>query len=99
MKAYVDSTGQYARITTFMKDIGTDEMAKVEKKLHSKIDEIFPKDRYEVTITGKALVFQKGTSYLVDNLIESLIFAILSNCCINAVFIQIVQNGFCIGNY
>ncbi len=76
MKAYVDSTGQYARITTFMKDIGTDEMAKVEKKLHTKIDEIFPKDRYEVTVTGKALVFQKGTSYLVDNLIESLIFAI-----------------------
>jgi predicted RND superfamily exporter protein len=76
MKSYVDSTGQYARITTFMRDIGTDEMAKVEKKLHSKIDEIFPKDRYEVTITGKALVFQKGTSYLVDNLIESLIFAI-----------------------
>lgn len=77
MKAYVDSTGQYARITTFMKDIGTDEMAKVEKKLHSKIDEIFPKDRFEVTVTGKALVFQKGTSYLVGNLIESLIFAIL----------------------
>lgn len=77
MKAYVDSTGQYARITTFMKDIGTDEMARVEKKLHKKIDEIFPKDRYEVTVTGKALVFQKGTSYLVDNLIESLIFAIL----------------------
>ncbi|MEO6175569.1 MAG: MMPL family transporter [Flavobacterium circumlabens] len=77
MKSYVDSTGQYARITTFMRDIGTDEMAKVEKKLHKKIDEIFPGDRYEVTITGKALVFQKGTSYLVDNLIESLIFAIL----------------------
>ncbi len=76
MKSYVDSTGQYARITTFMRDIGTDEMAKVEKKLHSKINEIFPKDRYEVTVTGKALVFQKGTSYLVDNLIESLIFAI-----------------------
>ncbi|MEO7978327.1 efflux RND transporter permease subunit [Flavobacterium sp.] len=77
MKSYVDKTGQYARITTFMRDIGTGEMAKVEKKLHAKIDEIFPADRYEVTVTGKALVFQKGTSYLVDNLIESLIFAIL----------------------
>ena len=76
MKSYVDSTGQYARITTFMKDIGTKDMAKVEKKLHAKIDEIFPKNRYEVTLTGKALVFQKGTSYLIDNLIESLIFAI-----------------------
>ena len=77
MKSYVDKTGQYARITTFMKDIGTEEMAKIEKKLHVKIDKIFPKNRYEVTITGKALVFQKGTTYLITNLIESLIFAIL----------------------
>lgn len=77
MKSYVDKTGKYARITTFMKDIGTEEMAKVERKLQKKIDEIFPKGRYQVTLTGKALVFQKGTSYLVDNLIESLIFAIL----------------------
>jgi predicted RND superfamily exporter protein len=77
MKSYVDSTGQYARITTFMKDVGTEEMAKIENKLHAKIHKIFPSDRYEVILTGKALVFQKGTSYLVTNLIESLIFAIL----------------------
>jgi predicted RND superfamily exporter protein len=77
MKSYVDKTGQYARITTFMKDIGTEEMAKIEQKLQAKIDILFPKERYEVTLTGKALVFQKGTTYLVNNLIESLIFAIL----------------------
>ena len=76
MKSYVDSTGQYARITTYMKDIGTKDMAAIEGKLRTKIDRIFPKDRYEVTLTGKALVFQKGTSYLINNLIESLIFAI-----------------------
>ncbi len=76
MKSYVDSTGQYARITTYMKDIGTKDMAIIEGKLRTKIDAIFPKDRYEVTLTGKALVFQKGTSYLINNLIESLIFAI-----------------------
>lgn len=77
MKSYVDKTGQYARITTFMKDIGTEEMAKIEQKLQAKINILFPKERYEVTLTGKALVFQKGTTYLVNNLIESLIFAIL----------------------
>jgi predicted RND superfamily exporter protein len=77
MKSYVDSTGQYARITTFMKDIGTEEMAKVEGRLHKRIDQIFPSDRFEVKLTGKALVFQKGTTYLIENLIESLIFAIL----------------------
>ncbi|MEC4004083.1 MMPL family transporter [Flavobacterium sp. SUN052] len=77
MKSYVDATGQYARITTFMKDIGTKEMAKVEARLHKRINQVFPSDRFEVKLTGKALVFQKGTTYLVDNLIESLIFAIL----------------------
>lgn len=76
MKSYVSKDGHYARITTFMKDIGTDKMALIENKLRQKIDKIFPADRYEVTLTGKALVFQKGTSYLIDNLIESLIFAI-----------------------
>lgn len=76
MKSYVDSTGQYARITTFMRDIGTEKMAIIEQKLRKDIAKIFPKDRFEVTITGKAFVFEKGTTYLINNLIESLIFAI-----------------------
>jgi uncharacterized protein len=66
-----------ARITTFMKDIGTGNMQKVEDKLLQKINVIFPPDRYKVTITGKALVFEKGTKYLLNNLVSSLLFAIL----------------------
>jgi uncharacterized protein len=76
MKSYVDSTGQVARITTFMKDIGTGNMSKIEDKLWSKINTIFPKDRYKVVMTGKALVFEKGTKYLLDNLVSSLLFAV-----------------------
>jgi hypothetical protein len=77
LKNFVDSTGQYARITTFMKDIGTDKMERIEENLQTKIDKVFPKDRYDVTMTGKALVFQKGTKYLVKNLAISLSLAIL----------------------
>ena len=76
LKSYVDSTGQYARITTFMRDIGTDKMEKIELRLQDKIDHIFPKERYEVTLTGKAYVFEKGTHYLIGNLVQSLLFAI-----------------------
>lgn len=76
LKNFVDSTGQYARITTFMKDIGTDKMERIEEDLQNKIDKVFPKEQYEVTMTGKALVFQKGTNYLVRNLIISLSLAI-----------------------
>ncbi len=74
---FVDSTGQYARITTFMKDIGTDKMERIQEDLQNKIDKLFPEERYEVTITGKALVFLKGTKYLVKNLLISLTLAIV----------------------
>lgn len=73
---FVDSTGQYARITTFMKDIGTDRMEHIQDDLQDEINKVFPDERYEVIITGKALVFQKGTKYLVKNLVISLTLAI-----------------------
>lgn len=76
LKNFVDSTGQYARITTFMKDIGTDKMERIEEDLQTKIDKLFPQEQYTVTMTGKALVFQKGTTYLVKNLAISLSLAI-----------------------
>jgi len=75
--SYVDSTGQFARMTMFMKDVTTEEISRIEAKLLPEIDKIFPSDRFEVTMTGKALVYQKGTHYLVDNLVLSLSLAIL----------------------
>ena len=77
LNSYVDSTGRYARITTFMKDIGTEKMERIEENLRPQINKIFPEERYTVTMTGKALIFQKGTTYLVKNLVISLSLAIL----------------------
>lgn len=77
MKSYVSKDGSVARITTFMKDIGTGNMEKVENKLLVKINKLFPPDRYKVTLTGKAYVFEKGTKYLLSNLVSSLLFAVL----------------------
>ena len=77
LKTFVDSTGRYARITTFMKDIGTDKMQVIQERLKAVITKEFPADRYEVSLTGKALVFIKGTNYLIKNLVISLSLAIL----------------------
>ena len=77
LKTFVDSTGRYARITTFMKDIGTDKMDVIQKRLKAVIDKEFPSEKYSVSITGKALVFIKGTNFLITNLVISLSLAIL----------------------
>lgn len=74
---FVDSTGRYARITTFMKDVGTDKMDIIQDRLNAVIKKQFPADKFEVSMTGKALVFLKGTNYLIKNLIISLSLAIL----------------------
>jgi len=76
LSTYVDSTGQFARITTFMKDTDPDRFKRIEEDLNKEVAKIFPADRYNISITGKALVFQKGTHYLVNNLIFSLSLAI-----------------------
>ncbi len=90
MDNFVDSTGRYARITTFMKDIGTDKMELIENSLKQKIDKEFPKEKYEVTMTGKALVFLKGTNYLINNLVISLSLAIL----LIAIFMAFMFRSF-----
>jgi predicted RND superfamily exporter protein len=52
-------------------------MRKIEAKLQHKINAIFPPNAYKVTLTGKPYVFEKGTKYLLDNLISSLLLALL----------------------
>lgn len=90
LDSYVDFTGRYARITTFMKDIGTDKMEVIEERLQQKIDKEFPKENYSVTMTGKALVFLKGTNYLINNLIISLSLAIF----LIAIFMAFLFRSF-----
>lgn len=87
---FVDSTGRYARITTFMKDIGTDKMTGIEERLEQKIEKEFPKEKYNVSMTGGALVFLKGTNYLINNLVISLTLAIL----LIAIFMAFMFRSF-----
>jgi hypothetical protein len=75
MKSYVTSDGSVARMTTFIKDENGEKMETIEAHIRNKVNKIFPSPRYEVIITGKASVFQKGTKYLLNNLLSSLLFA------------------------
>ena len=76
LSSFVDSTGQTARMTTFMRDVKTERMEEIEQRLLENITKIFPDERYSVYMTGSALIFLKGTKYLVKNLVMSLALAI-----------------------
>lgn len=77
MNTLVDSTGQVARISARMADIGTKEMKRLKEELRPKIDEIFNPEKYDVQITGSSVLFLEGTNYLIKNLFTSLLLAIV----------------------
>lgn len=45
-KKIVDRTGQDARMTTFMKDVGTGKMECIQENVQNKIDQLLPKEGY-----------------------------------------------------
>lgn len=77
LHTFIDSTRQMTRMSVQMQDVGTERMAQLLKEIRPKVDAIFPHDRYEVLLTGTAVVFTKGTEYLVKNLFVSLGIAIV----------------------
>lgn len=76
LQSFVDSTGQNARLTTYLRDVKIDRMEEIEMDIQKAIAKFFPEERYNVFMTGKALLFLKGTRYLVKNLLISLALAI-----------------------
>ena len=87
-KAYVDSTRRYTRVSFQMPDVGTVRTTQLLNELQPKADLIFnvdretgkrvaPDEQYNVRITGNSVVFTKGNDYLLKNLAESTLLAIL----------------------
>ena len=77
LHSFVDSNLQVTRISVQMANIGTKDIQRIKDDLTPKIDSIFPPDKYNVVLTGTSVVFLKGTNYLIGNLIESLILAVI----------------------
>ncbi len=76
-KAFIDSSMATTRVTVQMADVGTTRMEALLGKLRAQTDSLFPADRYHVVFTGTSVVFLKGSSYLVSNLVTSLFWAIV----------------------
>lgn len=72
---YVDSTMQSTRISVQMANITTPKIDSISRSLKPKIDRIFPDDKYDVVMTGSAMVTLQGTNYLIVNLAHSLLLA------------------------
>ncbi|MGM0612215.1 MAG: efflux RND transporter permease subunit [Bacteroidota bacterium] len=73
----VDSNLQKTRISIQIANLGTDEVKRIKEDLRHKTNEIFPPADYDVQFTGSSIVSLKGSDYMIKNLKQSLLLAIV----------------------
>ncbi|WP_375447929.1 RND family transporter [uncultured Fibrella sp.] len=88
LAAYVDSTRQFTRVSFQVADVGTARLRELIDMLQPRADSLFnfdresgtfvpAADRYVVKLTGNSVVFTRGNEYLLRNLAESTLLAIV----------------------
>jgi len=77
IKNFIDTNFQTTRISVQMANLGTKDIERIRESVRSDIDSIFNPERYDVALTGTSIVFMKGTNFLIRNLFESIIIAII----------------------
>lgn len=86
---FIDTSYQLTRISAQMKDIGSIKIKELLNDIQPRLDSIFnydedhqkwlPKEeQIEISITGNSIMFLKGNDFLVKNLIESILTAIVT---------------------
>jgi predicted RND superfamily exporter protein len=76
-RSLIDSTRQITRVSVQMADIGSAKLRLLIDELQPRIDSVFPPENYTAKITGSSMVFQKSNDYLLKNLRDSVLLAIL----------------------
>ncbi len=77
LKTFIDSTKQITRISFQMADVGTKHMDALMSNILPQVDSIFDKSKFNVKVTGNSVLYAKGTNFLILNLFESVIIAII----------------------
>ncbi|MDP2335245.1 MAG: MMPL family transporter [Bacteroidota bacterium] len=77
LKSFIDSAKQITRISFQMADVGTNHMDSLMAKIRPQVDSIFDPAKFNVKVTGNSVVYAKGTNFLIRNLFESVIIAII----------------------
>lgn len=73
--SFVDSAKQEARISVSMRDVGSYRLPAILDSIQKRVDTIFAKDKYNVQLTGASVTFLEGSSFIINGLKESILWA------------------------
>ncbi|MBL0132343.1 MAG: MMPL family transporter [Chitinophagaceae bacterium] len=74
---FMDSEKQQARISVSMADVGSKRLPKILDSITTRVDQLFPKGKYNVQLTGTSVTFLEGSRYIINGLKDSIIWAFI----------------------
>jgi predicted RND superfamily exporter protein len=77
VNAFLNDDKSVTRVSFQMADVGSERIKELLQEIRPKVDSIFSPSQYKVSLTGHSLVFLKSNDYLLSNLYESLLIAIV----------------------
>ena len=77
VNTFMDSTKQQARISVSMKDVGSKRLPEILDSIEHRANQIFPKDKYDVQLTGTSVTFLEGSRYIINGLKDSIFWAFI----------------------
>jgi uncharacterized protein len=75
--SFMDSSQQQARISINMADIGSSRLPLMLDSIENRSFELFPKEKYDVKLTGTSVTFLEGSKFIINGLKESVMWAFL----------------------
>jgi predicted RND superfamily exporter protein len=77
MNSFMDADKEKARISLYMKDVGSSELQKLIHQFQQKADKTFDTADYKITFTGSSVTFLEGSSFIIHGLKDSIFWAFL----------------------
>jgi predicted RND superfamily exporter protein len=75
LTSFMDSARQEARISVNMGDVGSYRLPFILDSIQQRADELFNKEKYNVQLTGASVTFLEGSSFIINGLKESILWA------------------------
>ncbi len=77
VNTFMDSTKQKARISVGVADVGSNRLPMILDSIQKRADQLFPKENYDVQLTGTSVTFLEGSSYIINGLKDSIFWAFI----------------------
>ncbi len=77
ISTFMDSGRQQARISVSMADVGSTRLSRILDSIQNRSDQLFPKDKYDVLLTGTSVTFLEGSRYIINGLKDSIFWAFI----------------------